>query len=123
MGPEQLGEIGDFAQRERVYRLPVAQNLFEQRLLPQTPDGILIVVDRVDGDGCLGQPVRQSLFLEGERLEALGFELHEARSADALHQRRILSGQRRAGEEKKEYAAQEITSWHYGIACGGFGLS
>ncbi len=97
IGPEQLGEIGNLAQRLWVDRLGVAKNLFEERLLAQAPDRILIVIDRVDGDGCLGQPVRQRLLLQAERLEALGFELHEPGGADAVHERRIFRGQGRAG--------------------------
>ena len=65
VGPEQLGEIGDLPQRLRVHPLRVAQDHFQQRLLPQTPDGVLIVVDRVDGDRRLGQPVGQRLLLAG----------------------------------------------------------
>ena len=115
VGPEQLGEIGDLAQRLGVHALRMTQNLFQQRLLPQAPNRILIVVDRIDRDRRLRQPVGQRLLVQAERLEALGLELHESGGADAVHQRRVFRGNRRASQKEKECVRKDYL-FLYGIA-------
>ena len=49
--------------------------------------GVLVVVDGIDGDGRLRQPVGQRLLPRRELPEAFGFQLDEAGGTDAVHQR------------------------------------
>jgi len=53
-------------------------DLLQQPFLPQAEGGVLIVVDGVDGDGRLGEPIGEGLFPRRESLEALGLQLNES---------------------------------------------
>ncbi len=63
IGPEQLGVLRDLPQRVRRNSGGARHDLFQHSLLAQAVGGQLVKDDRMDRDGCLGQPVRQGLLL------------------------------------------------------------
>ena len=91
-------------------RMP--HDLFQQALLPQAERGVLVVIDGIDRDRGLGQPVNQRLLLRRELLEAFGLELDESGGAHPVDETR----RRRKGRSatKQEDGKAHLPLWYAG---------
>jgi len=95
IGPETAGERRDLGVRR-------SDDRFEQPLSAEAPDRVLIVVDRVDGDGSWLSQLGPAPALERQLLKARRFKLHEPGSPDPVHQRGIVSRNRRARKNENQ---------------------
>ena len=106
IGPDELGEVLDFAPPQRVRGVGMPQDRFQQPLLPQSVNRVLIVIDRIDRDGRLSQPVGKRLLARRELLEALRFQLHEPGRPDAVYQRPVVGPSRGQRQNKNRQCSQ-----------------
>ena len=94
--PEQLGVAMDLLERLRIDARRVREDRFEHVAHLEAVLVALVVVDVAPGDRRLVEMPDQRLFLERQRGESVGIQLHDRRFVDLFEQVLPIGGRRRA---------------------------